>query len=204
MDATAAANSWLELGRTLVPLVGVALGVALTLGKDVIFHRRQRAMDSGYISILLTDRLFDFAEACTSVAFDDGTVEGRPAGELKSGERYYKPQTSLPELSLDINSADWKALDRGLMYTVYELARDVRSAKRHVQEEQFEDSPPYDLAMRYRRYTYAAVGNRAFELGDEILKKAGLNSRTRGEFDSQKSLREIIKELKFDSMQPSI
>lgn len=200
MDATTAANSWLELGRTLVPLVGVVLGVALTLGKDVIFHGRQRKVDSGYISILLTDQLFEFAEACTAVAFDNGTAEGRPAGEFKSGEQYYEPQTILPDLNLGTVSADWKALDRELMYATYELARDVRSAKRHVQIEHSEDTPPYDVSMRYRRYTYAAVGNRAFELGDAILKKADLKPRSRGQFDSQKSLREIIEELRFDSM----
>lgn len=94
-------------------IAGVILGNSFAVIKEWGANRKHDERDSAYLAILVVSHLDNFANSCLHVALDDGTWEGRPAGN--NGE-YYQTTVKPPEfLPLDIK-VEWKVLPRDLMY----------------------------------------------------------------------------------------
>ena len=70
-----------------VGLVGVWLGGKWTWKREEERERGREMKESTYLAILVVAHLDCFANACVSVAFDDGTEEGRPAGTKGVGRQ---------------------------------------------------------------------------------------------------------------------
>lgn len=62
-------------------LAGVGIGALLTHLRELRAEQIKDERDTSYLAILVVTHLDKFANGCLSVAYDDGTSEGRPAGE---------------------------------------------------------------------------------------------------------------------------
>lgn len=81
-------------------------------------REEQWCVKGTYLTILVASHLDSFANGCLRVALDDGTSEGRPAGN--NGE-YYQTTVSPPKfLPLAIN-VEWKVLPKDLMYAILQI-----------------------------------------------------------------------------------
>lgn len=148
-------------------LAGVGIGALLTHLRELRAERIRDDRDASYLAILVITHLDRFANGCLSVAYDDGTSEGRPASK---DAIYHHPTVKAPTFApLDIK-VEWRVLPRKLMYDILEIpAEQERLENRLGNVWEYDDPPEYgDFFMRRQR-DYAALG----------LKVSGIAKRLR-------------------------
>ncbi|WP_081061695.1 hypothetical protein [Burkholderia vietnamiensis] len=153
-------------------ITGVILGNLFAAIKEWWGTKTRRDADVAYLAIVVSSHLDRFANGCLSVALDDGTVEGRPAG--KNGER--TPTTRAPEfLPLEIK-VEWKALPREVMHAILRLPdeRDqIQNRLGGIIEFNY-DPPEHSEYFWARRRDYAKLGLRAGALARQLRALASL------------------------------
>ncbi|MBT9596664.1 MAG: hypothetical protein IV094_11825 [Vitreoscilla sp.] len=103
-----------EIITASIGLFGVLLGGLLTIGADQWARHRKKKEEQAYLAILVVSELDRFVNGCLSVARDNGTAYGRPAGD----DQYYKPTVKAPEfapLNIDV---EWRVLPQDLLYAI--------------------------------------------------------------------------------------
>lgn len=122
-------------------LTGVGIGALLTHLRELRTENIKDKRDTSYLAILVVPHLDRFANGCMSVAFDDGTSEGRPAGE---DGVYHRTTVRPPEFKpLDIK-VEWRVLPRELMYDILEIpARQEHMENQLSGVMEFDDPPEY-------------------------------------------------------------
>lgn len=136
-------------------LGGVWLGGYLTSRRENVKEGKRVRKETTYLAILVGAHLEKFINDCVSVAFDDGTSEGQPAGD---GHTFYAATTSLPSfepLALDI---DWKVLPADLMYSVLDIPNRVQRLARQLSDPGYDDPPDYGEYFWDRQYKFASLG----------------------------------------------
>jgi hypothetical protein len=158
-------------------IVGVILGNSFVAIKEYFVNRIKDEKDSLYLSILVVSHLGRFANGCMHVALDDGTSEGRPAGN--NGE-YCQTTVKPPEFKpLDIE-VDWKVLPKDLMYDILQIP-DKREhiENRHAGIWEFDDPPDYGEFFWARRRDYAELGLHVSAGSKRLRKYAGMQIEER-------------------------
>ena len=116
-----------------------------------------------YLGIIVVSHLDRFAAECYDVCRDDGTCEGRPAGQ----NVHYQATTTPPEfrpLELDV---DWRLLPKNSMYSIIRIPdqRDQLHGKlRGIQDFSYEP-PDYPDFFWERRRGYSVLGLQASGIG---------------------------------------
>ncbi|WP_334011867.1 hypothetical protein [Burkholderia cepacia] len=155
-------------------ITGVILGNLFVAVKEWWVSKTRRDADAAYLAIVVASHLDRFANGCLSVALDDGTSEGHPAG--KNGE--HKPTTRAPEfLPLEIK-VEWKALPREIMHAILRLPdeRDqIQNRLGGIIEFNY-DPPAHAEYFWARRRDYATLGLRAGALARQLRALANLDS----------------------------
>lgn len=174
---------------------GVLLGALLTAFKEWMVSRSSRRKDTIYLAIVLISHLDRFANGCSRVAHDDGTVYGAPA--RPDGEHEVTTEAPVFQpLDLDVN---WKILPKGLLYSILRLPdqRDQISSKLS-QTFEFEFDPPEHTQFFWaRRRDYAELGLRASDIAKQLKDLAGIpiEKPTADEWDRDKDFRAVIEEI---------
>lgn len=154
---------------TAVASVGAALG---GVGLTHYFTRKREeraaaAKQSSERLFIATELVFlleQFAEACASVATDQGYL---------NQDRITVPETTVPNLSYDAVTGDWRALSAKLMYRIRELPVIQREADRAI--DAAEAYPPdYDEFFEVRQYQYIRLGLKAIIQARRLRQFAGL------------------------------
>lgn len=154
---------------TAVASVGAALG---GVGLTHYFTRKREeraaaAKQSSERLFIATELVFlleQFAEACASVATDQGYL---------NQDRITVPETTVPNLSYDAVTGDWRALSAKLMYRIRELPVIHREADRAI--DAAEAYPPdYDEFFEVRQYQYIRLGLKAIIQARRLRQFAGL------------------------------
>lgn len=154
---------------TAVASVGAALG---GVGLTHYFTRKREeraaaAKQSSERLFIATELVFlleQFAEACASVATDQGYL---------NQDRITVPETTVPNLSYDAVTGDWRALSAKLMYRIRELPMIQREADRAI--DAAEAYPPdYDEFFEVRQYQYIRLGLKAIIQARRLRQFAGL------------------------------
>lgn len=148
-------------------LAGVGIGALLTHLRELRAEKIRDERDASYLAILVITHLDRFADGCLSVANDDGTCEGRPAGK---DAIYYQTTVKPPKFApLDIK-VEWRVLPRKLMYDILEIPAEQERLENQLGNVwEYDDPPEYgDFFMRRQR-DYAALG----------LKVSGIAKRLR-------------------------
>ncbi|WP_081056375.1 hypothetical protein [Burkholderia territorii] len=156
-------------------ITGVILGNSFVAIKEWIINRTRNKAESAYLAIVVASHLDRFANGCLSVALDDGTEQGRPAG--KDGER--ATTTRAPEfLPLDLK-VEWKVLPRDIMHAILRLPdeRDqIQNRLGGIMEFDYDPPDHYEFFWARRR-EYAELGLRAGALAYRLRKLANLEVR---------------------------
>lgn len=155
----------------LAGIVGVLLGNSFVAIKEFWVSKSKRKENVAYLCIVAVSRLESFADACASVAGDDGTESGRPAGEDGIEHVVTIDAPEFRPFELDV---DWKLLPKKLMFPV--LCLPERQRKLHdtlSQISEHEWDPPYHTDYFWtRRYGYAEFGLTASRLAHELREHA--------------------------------
>lgn len=151
-------NFWASIGGAVV---GGILSIAATYISQLCQQkakekkRKENLEKEGhYLAILVRAYLNQFVNACTDIAFDDGTIDGQPAHD-----GIHTPTTNPPKfdpLSLKVN---WKILPADLMADILDLPYKTKQLEEKLRYTAECDGPPdYSLFFTERRYSYAALG----------------------------------------------
>lgn len=166
-------SSWTSIVGTLV---GGLLSIAATYG---LHHLQQKAKkeeieenikkERSYLAILVLAYLDQFRDGCAKVAFDDGTLCGRPAGKDGSLEIVEDAPVFEP-LSLDVN---WKVLPADLMSDILFLPEKTRILKEDLRYI-WENNGFNDDFFVERQYGYAGLALEVFSIARRLRQHAGL------------------------------
>ena len=160
-----------KIWSSSIPLIGVVLGSVLVTVRESSREKERIKRESSYLAILVVAHLDRFINECVSVAFDDGTCEGVPAGENGYHQATCKPPSFDP-LSL---SVDWKVLPADLMYGILSLPYQVEQLAHHLSVESDFDEPPDFIRFFWaRRMGFAALGLEVLDLVKRLRKHAKL------------------------------
>jgi hypothetical protein len=173
-------------------IAGVILGNSFAAIKEWVVKRKRDERDGAYLAILVVSHLDNFANGCLHVALDDGTCEGRPAGN--NGE-YYQTTVKPPEfLPLDIK-VKWKVLPRDLMYDILHIPdKREHTESRIAGIREFDDPPDYGEFFWARQRDYAELGLHVSAVAKKLRKhvKFPIEESPPGEWTREVALQEII------------
>lgn len=150
-------------------LIGVILGIVLTVAKEWWFDKAKSRKELEFLSINVICLLDSFISGCVDVVSDDGLsygqydAQGRRVIQVKTAE--FQPQ------DLDVN---WKCLPRNLMYEVLNLRSEVEIANRQISAafEYGDGAPDYSDGFQERQFHYASLGLKAHIITQELRRVA--------------------------------
>lgn len=152
------------LASIAAALGGVSLTHHFTRRREERAAAARRDSERLFIATELVFLLEQFAEACASVATDQGYL---------NQDRITVPETTVPNLSYDAVTGDWRALSAKLMYRIRELPVIQREADRAI--DAAEAYPPdYDEFFEVRQYQYIRLGLKAIIQARRLRQFAGL------------------------------
>lgn len=168
-------NDWSTLLQSLISaasgLGGVWLGGRLTWKREESRESDRIKKESSYLAILVVAHLDRFINSCLQVSFDDGTREGRPAGE----NGYHQTTVNSPKfdpLELDV---EWKVLPADLMYGILNLPYRTEQLEDDIANSSDYDAPPdYAETFWTRQHGFAVLGIEVSELAQKLRLHAGL------------------------------
>ena len=146
---------------------GVLLGNSFVTIKELLMTRIKTKKEAYYLGALVVSHLERFATGCLYVALDDGTQEGRPAGD---GE-YHAQTVVAPDfkpLEIDV---DWKVLPKALMYEILHLPDEraqILSQLSGIYE--YDDPPEYTEYFWSRRREFAELGLKVSKIAQRLRK----------------------------------
>lgn len=173
-------------------ITGVILGNSFVAIKEWVTNRKHDERNSAYLAILVVSHLDRFANGCLHAALDDGSREGRPAGN--NGE-YRQTTVTPPEfLPLDIE-VEWKVLPKDLMYEILQIP----DKREHIENRiagiwEFDDPPDYGEFFWARQRDYAELGLHVSAVAKKLRKhaKMAIDESRPGEWNREIALQEII------------
>jgi len=176
-------------------LAGVGVGALLTYLRELRVEEIKDKRDISYLAILVVAHLDRFANGCMSVAYDDGTSEGLPAG--KDGI-YHQATVEPPEFApLDIR-VEWRVLPRKLMYEILEIpAKQEWLQNQLAGVAEFDDPPDYTEFFWRRRRDYAELGLKVSAVAKELRRFAQMQIEEAkpGEWSREAAMQEVIDKL---------
>jgi hypothetical protein len=171
--------------EAVIGLVGVVIGSAITISKDVWVSRLERRKDGSYSAIRLICILEEYADKCIDIVGDDGTAYGQPAGRTNDGEEYYMATETTPEPPVFPDDIAWRSIGEALMHRALALPNMARSTDRHVAVAgDFASPPDYDEFFEARQEGYARLGLEALEIADHLRQEFGVSASGRAKLNS--------------------
>lgn len=154
-------------------ITGVLLGNSFVAIKEWLVNRRKRKENEAYISVLVVSHLESFADSCASVAGDDGTDYGRPAGD--DGIEHVVTVRA-PDFKPQEFDVDWKAMPKELMFQILWLPEKQRRLHLELSGiSDYEWDPPFHTEYFWtRRHGYAGLGLTASRLARELRDHVGM------------------------------
>lgn len=153
-------------------LGGVWLGGWLTSRREARQERDRLQREAHYLAALVVAHLDRFVNGCLSVAYDDGTTEGRPAG---GDGQYHQTTVSPPTFEPLELEVDWKVLPPALMADILQLPFRVEQLEQNLDGIwQFDMAPDYSDFFWARQERYAELGLEVSGLAQRLRAFAGL------------------------------
>lgn len=168
-------------------LIGVVLGVFLTIVKEWWFQSRRNKKDAEYLAIQMVCMLDRYVAGCAEVVGDDGLYHGQPDSEGNSSI-----QVSAPKFEPDSAKVEWKSLPARLMYEVLTFPNKIEVAENHISAT-FEYSafpPDYSEGFEERQLRYAELGIAAASLADKLRAHTNLPQKPVDEWDPVQYMRD--------------
>ncbi|WP_406662954.1 hypothetical protein [Gallaecimonas sp. GXIMD1310] len=175
------------MDKAIFGLLGVALGVFLTVAKEWWFQSRKNKKDAEYLSIQVISMLDRFVSGCSAVVDDDGLCHGQP-----DQDGYHRIQVKTPSFEPEAAKVEWKSLPANLMYEVLTFPNKVEIANNTISAifEYGTTPPDYVEGFEERQYLYAELGLEAAELASKLRAYSGLPMRQKNEWNSVAFIKE--------------
>jgi hypothetical protein len=174
------------MDKAIFGLIGVVLGVLLTVAKEWWFQSRKNRKDAEYLSIQIVCMLDRYVAGCAEVVGDNGLYHGQPDRDGNS-----KIQISAPKFEPELAKVEWKSLPANLMYEVLTFPNNIEVANNMVSAAFEHASPPdYDGGFEERQYQYAELGIAADALAAKLRIYANLPARQTDKWDSVKYMKD--------------
>lgn len=154
-------------------LVGVVVGAFLTSFKEWWFNRQKNRKERDYLAVLVSCALDAYVRQCADVVGDNGLYHGQT-----DQDGCLRIQTDTPKFEPENLSVEWKSLPTTLMYEIWGLPNQAKSAQSIV-DSTFEHccSPDDSTAgFQERRFQYAKLGLTAAGLAEQLRELAGLEA----------------------------
>ena len=150
----------------------------------------KRAQDVAYLASVLTLPMENYIQGCLSVTYDDGTSEGRPAGD----DGRYETTTTPPDFEPRKHEVNWHALPADLMYDIFAIPMRQQAVQAYLASDGFDDPPYYTDFFWERGYEYAKLGQQVTEIASRLRKVAGLRDEnfSKGDWSREEGFRETI------------
>jgi len=161
--------------KVIIALVGVVVGAALTIGRELFAEWRKDQKDAQYLAIRIVCIFDRFIEGCVAVVGDDGLFHGQP-----DAEGYSRIQVEEPSLDIQLTDVNWKALPSELMYEILSFPNSLDDAK-HIVSTTFDLAafpPSYDEGFEERQYQFSKLGLNAVCLVEKLRSEYNLPART--------------------------
>jgi hypothetical protein len=156
-------------------LIGVFLGAILTVLFEWLKERKTQTKNAHYLVIRLIPILDQYLDSCLDVVGDDGTAYGQPAG----GDGSFSEQKPTPEKLTFPDDVEWKSIEQDLLKKIMLLPNEAYLAGRAVQNEIDEPNADSDYGevIAVRRYQYAHLSIKCYDLLQELRKKYNIEAR---------------------------
>ncbi|WP_196782594.1 hypothetical protein [Chromobacterium paludis] len=175
-------------------ILGVLLNNICIAVKEGWSNRRKEKRERSYLSILVVSHLDRFANGCLSVALDDGTEYGRPAGADGFHEVTVRAPTFLP-LEIEV---EWKVLPESLMFDILQIPDKHASIENRLAGIwEFDDPPGYGEFFWARQRDYAELGLHVSAVANRLRKHAGMPFRDdlSGELSRDSLMQQVINKI---------
>lgn len=172
------------MDKASIGLVGVVLGAGLTVGLTVLkewwFQREKNQKEVEFLSIHMVCLLDKFIDGCVDVIYDDGLFEGQYGNNGVAS-----PQVSDPSFEPQSIKVEWKALPSNLMYEILNFPTEIENTHRILRNVwEYDAFPPdYDEYFGERRYQFALLGLKAFQMSNKLRRIAKLPKYERQDYD---------------------
>lgn len=186
-----------EIVQTLITaaagFAGVWYGQRNSARKDAK-HAEQKTKEAeqekALVASVVIEHLERYINGCVSVAYDDGTEYGRPAGE----HGYHQATTTPPEFDPHKLEVNWGVLPPDLIYDIFA----IRSRQEHVQNyldsPGFDDPPDYSDLFWTRSLLFAKLGQQVTEIALRLRKAGGIRTEilTKGDWSRDERFAQVI------------
>lgn len=174
---------------------GIIVGWLLAQLAEFWKRRRESKADAAYLGATVLIELERLIQRCASVAGDDGTAYGRPAGRTEDGQEYYLEQTQDPELTWEGLKVEWKSIDPSLMYSILSLPLEIDEAKRSLGLIDEYEGFPHDSYIAARQLRFAKIGSMVVELARQLRLATGVPRRSTEHWNAEEYLEERLRTL---------
>jgi hypothetical protein len=162
-------DDWWKLGWTTLNVLvsgGAAFGGAIYAQRNASARdESKRAQDLAYLASVLTAPLETYVQGCISVGYDDGTSEGRPAGD----DGYHQATADTPVFVPRLIEVNWHALPADLMYDILAIPTRQQAIENYLSSEAFHDPPDFAEFFWERGYKYAKLGQQVTSIAARLL-----------------------------------
>lgn len=168
------------MDKAIYGLVGVALGVFLTVVKEWWFQHRKNVKDAEYLSIQMISMLDRYVAGCVEVVCDDGLYMGQP-----DEQGYSRIQVEPPNFEPEVAKVEWKSLPTALMYEVLTFPNKIEVANNRISAAfEYAASPPdYGEGFEERQLQYAELGLEANDIASKLREHANLPPKPKNDWD---------------------
>ncbi|MCK2149448.1 hypothetical protein MYE70_10255 [Marinobacter alexandrii] len=168
------------MDKAIYGLVGVALGVFLTVVKEWWFQHRKNVKDAEYLSIQMISLLDRYVAGCVEVVSDDGLYMGQP-----DEQGYSRIQVETPKFEPGVAKVEWKSLPTVLMYEVLTFPNNIEVANSRISAafEHAASPPDYSEGFEERQLKYAELGLEADSIATKLRGHANLPPKPKRDWD---------------------
>ncbi|MES2918983.1 MAG: hypothetical protein V4729_10255 [Pseudomonadota bacterium] len=168
------------MDKAVYGLIGVVLGVFLTIVKEWWFQSRKNKKEAEFLAIQIACMLDRFVAGCVAVAGDDGLCHGQP-----DENGYSSIQVDTPKFEPDIAKVEWKSLPASLMHKALSFPNKIEVANNRISAAfEYAATPPdYAEGFEERQLRYAELGIEASGIAKSLRSHIGLPTNAEEEWD---------------------
>jgi hypothetical protein len=153
------------MDKAFIGLVGVVLGVFLSMFKDWLLQRIKTKKEYEYLTIRVACVLDRFVYSCVDVVNDNGTYLGQ-----YDKDGCAQVQVILPTFNPYDLDVEWKSIPHTLMYEILNFPNRIETANHTISSAfDYAASPPYyEEGFAERQYQYSKLGICASKLATNL------------------------------------
>lgn len=167
----------------------------LTRRRERVKEQERRTQERHVVVALLGAELDRYSACCLEVSYDDGTTEGRPAGQ---DGKYHEATVLLPIFDPRPQNIELSCLPPDLIYAILDLPARAVETNHTLDEPGFADDPTdFPAYFQTRQLGYAELGLQAARLAQRLRQLIGvpLPTMPSGMRPREELLQERIEEL---------